>query len=169
MEDKTWIEKVHKDEFLVAIDMSDEVQVVLPSLWNDFVRPGMTVLIMFSYDQTKANPWEPNPPKTQDEPRLYGRPEVHIVNADVDVAGTSDMSSRNGSPPRTSLPVVIDDAQDSDLYGSVAGSDDQNSEAPTEDGDASSEAPSAKPVSAYPSMLAHVSSKADPRCYSAIR
>ncbi|OAG03264.1 uncharacterized protein CC84DRAFT_1261852 [Paraphaeosphaeria sporulosa] len=153
MEDKSWKEKIRKDEFLVAIETTDEVRVVLPSLWNDFVRPGMTVLIMFSFDEAKAS-LKKTGFSQKEEIQLYGRPEVEMLDVDVDLGGKSDKTSEGefsaGTKSSDNESSVHSDGEESEEDDSETDSDDQNSKAPSvsEDEDASFEAPSAKPIRA---------------------
>lgn len=150
MEDKSWVEKIRKDEFHVAIETSNEVRVVLPSLWNDFVRPGMTVLIIFMFDETKGPLKQPVSAEKREE-HFTTHPNVEIMNVDVDVGETNEDES---SPETNSLDEensIHSDGSFSEDGDSISDGVEENSETPSASGGEFeiSEAPSAKPVSGF--------------------
>ncbi|KAL5392509.1 hypothetical protein PMIN06_006597 [Paraphaeosphaeria minitans] len=61
----------------------------------------MTVLIIFSFDEAKAPVKKTGFSQTQEEPRLYGRPEIEAVNVNVDVGEKSDKMSEDESSSGT--------------------------------------------------------------------
>ncbi|KAF2439176.1 hypothetical protein P171DRAFT_476960 [Karstenula rhodostoma CBS 690.94] len=129
MEDKSWVEKIRKDEFHVAIEASNEVRVILPSLWNDFVHPGMTVLV-FMFDETKAPLKKTGSSQAQRE-FSPTRPEVEIMDVDVDVGQTSEHEPSTGTNSSDGESSVRSDEDDSEVGDSVSDNDDENSEAPS--------------------------------------
>jgi hypothetical protein len=144
-EDKSWVEKIRKDEFHVAIEMANEMRVVLPSLWNDFVHPGMTVLIMFMFDENKV-PLKRTGSVHKQEENFPTRPEVEIMDVDVDVSRMSGDISSIGAESSDLERSVHNDGETTEDVDSVLSGDDEVSEAP-----------SAKPVSDVRSLPRYTS------------
>jgi hypothetical protein len=140
MEEKSWVKKIRKDEFNVAIEVAGEMRVVLPSLWNDFVHPGMTILIMFMFDEDKAPSKSIGSVQVQEE-TFPTRPEVEILDVDVDVGNMSADESSIGAESSDEESSVHIDGEISEDVGSETTGDDEVSEAP-----------SAKPVSGVRSL-----------------
>lgn len=129
MEDKIWLDKIRNDEFQVISNASDETHIILPSLWNDFVRPGMTVNILFSFNKRDHSA------RVQDNP-LPKRQEFEYVDVDVEVG---DGRFDGGKPE------VASSAEESSIISTETDIEDDGSENANDD--EVSESPTAKPVS----------------------